>query len=204
MKKLLFTLVMLPLSMSVMAQKLDLGLGGGYAKNAKPSFATSKDKAASSPILYAQVGLKILGFQAGVRGEYTKFMFKGDKATYTGVPGTGEYVDVMFGERVINVRAFLNKTFAIPKVEPYVGINAGYSSAGSESGKISNSKYGLGDVSGFTAGGQAGLTVFVFGKLGINGQVGFDYYRLSGASATSSSGHLLSPNVTLGIRYRVL
>lgn len=203
MKKLLFTLVMLPFSMSVMAQKLDLGFGGGYAKNAKPSFAKSNDKAASSPILYAQVGLKILGFQAGIRGEYTKFMFKGASANY-GTPTTAQYVDVMFGERVMNVRAFLNKTFAIPKVEPYVGINAGYSSAGSESGKISNTKYGLGDLSGFTAGGQAGLTVFILGKWGINGQLGFDYYRLSAASATSSSGHLLSPNVTLGLRYRVL
>jgi hypothetical protein len=203
MKKLLFTLVALPLSMSVMAQKLDLGFGGGYAKNSKPSFATSKDEAASSPILYAQASLKILGFQAGVRGEYTKFMFKGDKAAYPGVPATGQYVDVMFGERVINVRAFLNKTFAIPKVEPYIGINAGYSSAGSEAGKIDNSKWGLGDVSGFTAGGQAGLTVFILGKWGINGQLGFDYYRLNG-SAASTSGHLLSPNVTLGLRYRVL
>lgn len=204
MKKLLFTLVALPLSMSVMAQKLDLGIGGGYAKNAKPSFATSKDKAASSPILYAQASLKLIGFQVGLRGEYTKFMFKGDKGAYTGTPSTGQYVDVMFGERVMNIRAFVNKTFAIPKVEPYVGINAGYSSAGSEAGKISNDKYGLGDLSGFTAGGQVGLTVFIMGKWGVNGQLGLDYYRLNNASATSSSGHLLSPNVTLGIRYRVL
>lgn len=185
-----------------MAQKLDLGLGGGVSKNIKPSFAMDDDKGAPlAPVIYAQASLKLLGFQFGLRGEYTKFVYRGKPGSY-GYPSTQEYVDIAFGERVFNARAFINKTFAITRIEPYIGINVGYVSTSSDASN-SDTKTLVPNVSfsGFTAGAQAGVSVFVTKHLGVNGQAGFDYYRLS---ADIESGNLFSPSLTLGIRYRLL
>ncbi len=202
MKKIIIIALVLGNSLTVSAQKIELGLNGGlapyiWADNTFKNYGGSKK---NNPGYYGslrvsfmmvgwQVGAGVDIFQTGVTASKTDSI-----ATFK---NTTKY-------RTLTPYLFLNKIFRLPKSYIYAGINGGYNTGNADT-KIEwivNSTYSA-KYSGFAGGAQLGFTLNLAKGLGANAEAGAKYVKMARAVTTGPApyeSHLIFP-VSLGVRY---
>jgi hypothetical protein len=205
-------LILICLPISVFAQNLELGLGGGVGINSNPSsnMPYKFDKATAN----YNGSLKLLfnfsdHIQAGLEGQVFELSGIANRI-YTlplnGMIGGGE--KFIYAKKDLAICGLANARTNIGRGYLYAGLALGYGMAnGNDFGGYSLSGAGKGIIFG----AQTGYVVGITGRIGAFIELGVRYNDLkySGQSSELNARsdwhyHIMSYPCTIGIRYRIL